>query len=83
MKDINVKEIIEENLDTVDTVIELVPEKKVGFNFMKATGVAIGVGAVVALGVGVYKWVQKKKKDKAQEADNSNVVEASDFEDEE
>lgn len=76
------KKIIEENLDTVDEVIELIPEKT-GFNFKKAGGVAIVVGAIVALGYGAYKLIEKKKEQKALEADCTSNAQACDFEDEE
>lgn len=77
----NEKEIIMENLDTVDTVIEMVPEK-VGFNWKKAGLVGLVVVAAAALGYEVYKVVEKKKADKAQASNHFAIVEASDFEEE-
>ena len=82
MKNINTEEIIMDNMDTVETVIELVPEKP-KFNFKKAGLVVLGLGAVAALGYEIYKLIDKKKKaNETQEAEYGCTVDAGDFEDE-
>lgn len=74
----NEKEIIMDNLDTVEDVIELVPEKK-GVNFGKIGIAVVVTGAVAALGYKCYKLIKQKKAQKAQEADVV-TAEEDDFE---
>ena len=78
----NENEIIMENLDTMDEVIEMVPEKA-GFDFKKAGLVLIAASAVAALGYKGYQLIKAKKAKKAQEAECVATVDACDFEDEE
>lgn len=74
----NEKEIIMDNLDTVEDVIELVPEKK-GVNFGKIGLAVVVTGAVAALGYKCYKLIKQKKAQNDQEADCA-TVEEDDFE---
>lgn len=78
----NENEIIMENLDTVDEVIELVPEKN-GVNFGKIGIAILAAGAVAALGYKCYKLIKAKKTAGSQEVEPLTIVEANDFEDEE
>lgn len=74
----NEKEIIMDELDTVETVIELVPEKK-GVNFGKVGIAVVVTGAVAALGYKCYKLIKAKKAQKAQE-DECTTTGEEDFE---
>lgn len=65
----NENEIIMENLDTMEDVIEVIPEKK-GVNFGKVGIAVLAVGAAVALGYKVVKVIKQKKAQKAQEAED-------------
>lgn len=78
----NENEIIMENLDTVEDVIELVPEKT-GVNFGKIGFAVLAAGAVAALGYKCYKLIKEKKARETKEAECVTTVEAGDFEDEE
>ncbi len=78
----NENEIIIENLDTVEDVIEVVPEKT-GVNFGKVGLAVLAAGAVAALGYKAYKLIKEKKAKKAQEAENVVTGEAFDFENDE
>lgn len=78
----NENEIIMDNLDVVEEVIELVPEKK-GVNFGKIGLAVLAAGAVAALGFKCYKLIKAKKAAKgSQEADCFCDDEAVDFADE-
>lgn len=78
----NENEIIMENLDVVDEVIELAPEKA-GINFGKVGLAVLAAGAVAALGYKAYKLIKAKKEKADQEVENLTIVKATDFEDEE
>lgn len=77
----NENEIIMENLDTVEEVIELVPEKA-GVNFGKIGIAVLAAGAVAALGYKAYKLIKEKKARDMKEAECAATVEPCDFEDE-
>ena len=78
----NENEIIMENLDTVEEVIELVPEKA-SVNFGKIGIAVLAAGAIAALGYKAYKLIKEKKAREIKEAECIATVEATDFEDEE
>lgn len=65
----NENEIIMENLDVVEDVIEVIPEKK-GVNFGKIGIAVLAAGAAGALVYKVVKLIKAKKAQKAQEAEN-------------
>lgn len=79
MNEKQINEIMETNLDTVEDVIELVPEKK-GVNFGKIGLAVVVTGAVAALGYKCYKLIKEKKAQKAQAAEYE-TVEDDDFDD--
>ena len=75
-------EIIMDNMDVMDEVIEVIPEKP-AVNFGKiGFGIAVAC-AVVALGYKGYKLIKEKKAKEAQAAENVVDVDAEDFEYEE
>lgn len=74
----NEKEIIMDELDTVETVIELVPEKK-SINFGKVSIAVLVTCAVAALGYKGYKLIKAKNTQKAQE-DECTTAGEEDFE---
>ena len=75
----NEKEIIMNELDTVEDVIELVPEKK-GVNIGKIGLAVVVTGAVAALGYKCYKLIKAKKANKAQEDECVTASYDEDFE---
>ena len=79
----NENEIIMENLDTVEGIMEVIPEKK-NINFTKVGLGVLAVGAVAALGFKAYKVIKKKMAQKAQEAEDADYVTVEDdYDDEE
>jgi uncharacterized membrane protein YebE (DUF533 family) len=71
-----------ENLDKVEEVIELVPEKP-SVNFGKIGFAIVAAGAVAALGYKAYKLIKAKKAKGSQEAECVATVTPIEFEDEE
>lgn len=75
----NENEIIMENLDVVEDVIVLGPEKK-SVNFGKVGLAVLAAGAVAALGYKCYKLIKQKKAKGSQEEDCFYATDATDFE---